>query len=62
MDRETRERRDRLLEEVTHRATARIELAELYRDLGHIDQAGRWGISVEGWTRNRERDAYTALI
>ena len=62
MDRETRERRDRLLEQVTSRASARLELAELYRDLGHVDQAGRWGISVEGWTRNRERDAYTALI
>jgi hypothetical protein len=62
VDRETRERRDRLLEGVTYRFDARPELAELYRCLGHVDQAGRWGISVEGWTRSRERDAYAALI
>lgn len=62
MDRETRDRRDRLLEDATFRPDARLELAELYRSLGHIDQAGRWGISVEGWARGRERDAYAALI
>jgi len=62
VDRETRERRDRLLEQVTTHPAVRNELAELYRELGHVDQAGRWGISVEGWTRNRERDAYIALI
>lgn len=62
MDRQTRDRTDRLLAEVARRPSARLELAELYRALGHIDQAGRWGISVEGWTTNRERDAYTALI
>lgn len=62
MDRTTRERRDRLLAEVSIRPAARLELAELYRAEGHPDQAGRWGISVDGWTTNRERDAYRALL
>jgi len=62
VDRETRERRDRLLKEVGSRPEARLELAELYRDLGHVDQAGRWGVSVDGWVRMRELDAYAALL
>jgi len=62
VDRATRERRDRLQHEVGSRPEARLELAELYRDLGHVDQAGRWGISVDGWARARELDAYAALL
>jgi hypothetical protein len=34
----------------------RRALAELYRELGAPDQAGRWGIVIEGWTTERERD------
>lgn len=40
----------------------RIALAELYRDMGHSDQAGRWGIAVEGWTTSIERDRLARLL
>ncbi|ROR67087.1 DUF6584 family protein [Agrococcus jenensis] len=35
---------------------ARRALAELYRDLGAPDQAGRWGVVIDGWTSAFERD------
>ncbi len=62
MDRTTRDRRDRLLREVRASPAARLELAELYRSLGHLDQAGRWGISEDGWSLSSEREAYASLI
>lgn len=34
----------------------RRALAQLYRDLGAPDQAGRWGIVIDGWTTPFERD------
>lgn len=34
----------------------RRALAQLYRDLGAPDQAGRWGIAIDGWTTPFERD------
>lgn len=40
----------------------RRALAELYRDLGCPDQAGRWGISIDGWTTPTERDRLARLI
>ncbi|AWB86002.1 DUF6584 family protein [Mycetocola zhujimingii] len=40
----------------------RIALAELYRGMGHSDQAGRWGIAVEGWTTSIERDRLARLL
>jgi hypothetical protein len=40
----------------------RLMLAELYRSLGCPDQAGRWGIVVEGWTTPIERDRVGRLL
>ncbi|MGR2751245.1 hypothetical protein [Agromyces arachidis] len=40
----------------------RLALAELYRDLDCPDQAGRWGIVVDGWTTERERDRLARLL
>lgn len=40
----------------------RLALAERYRSIGAPDQAGRWGISVEGWTTAKERDRAARLI
>jgi len=36
----------------------RRELAEMYRTLGHADQAGRWGMVLPGWTSKREVAAF----
>ena len=33
---------------------ARVTLAELYRERGHPDQAGRWGALVPGWATDAE--------
>jgi hypothetical protein len=33
----------------------RRALAEMYRELGHPDEAGRWGIVLDGWTTPKER-------
>lgn len=35
---------------------ARRALAEIYREMGAPDQAGRWGIAFDGWTTSFERD------
>ncbi|GLI28301.1 hypothetical protein ARHIZOSPH14_25430 [Agromyces rhizosphaerae] len=40
----------------------RRALAELYRQLGAPDQAGRWGIVIDGWTTPRERDRLARLL
>lgn len=40
----------------------RRALAGLYRDLGCPDQAGRWGIAIEGWTSSLERDRLARLL
>ncbi|MFZ7086582.1 hypothetical protein [Curtobacterium sp. RRHDQ10] len=40
----------------------RLALAERYRSIGAPDQAGRWGITVEGWTTARERDRAARLV
>lgn len=40
----------------------RLALAERYRSIEAPDQAGRWGITVEGWTTERERDRAARLI
>jgi hypothetical protein len=37
-----------------HDTALRIALAELYRDRGYPDQAGRWGAIVPGWATDRE--------
>lgn len=42
--------------------SARRVLAERYRELGHPDQAGRWGISLDGWTTDLERDRLARLL
>ena len=40
----------------------RLALAELYRKMGCPDQAGRWGIAVEGWTTPIEQDRLARLL
>lgn len=40
----------------------RRALAELYRELGYHDQAGRWGIVLDGWTTDVERDRLARLL
>lgn len=40
----------------------RRALAELYRAMGCPDQAGRWGIAIEGWTTPLERDRLARLL
>lgn len=41
---------------------SRLALAELYRELGCPDQAGRWGIIFEGWTTEYEQDRLARLL
>ncbi|MFZ4893004.1 tetratricopeptide repeat protein [Plantibacter sp. Mn2098] len=41
---------------------ARRALAERYRELGNPDQAGRWGIGIDGWTTALERDRLARLL
>jgi hypothetical protein len=41
---------------------SRLALAELYRELIAPDQAGRWGITVPGWTTEVERDRLARMI
>lgn len=40
----------------------RLTLAGLYRELGYPDQAGRWGIAIDGWTSALERDRLARLL
>ena len=40
----------------------RRSLAERYRQMGHPDQAGRWGIVFDGWTSDFERDRLARLL
>jgi hypothetical protein len=40
----------------------RRALAERYREMGHPDQAGRWGIVFDGWTTEIERDRLARLL
>jgi hypothetical protein len=44
------------------RLTVRRALAERYREMGHPDQAGRWGIVFDGWTTDFERDRLARLL
>lgn len=37
-------------------------LAQLYRDLGCPDQAGRWGIVLDDWTTELEQDRLARLL
>jgi hypothetical protein len=41
---------------------ARRALADLYRELGHPDQAGRWGLLVPGYTTETERLLFARMI
>lgn len=41
--------------------TARLALATLYRELGHADQAGRWGSLEPGWAKPDEITAFARL-
>ncbi|AWB86001.1 DUF6584 family protein [Mycetocola zhujimingii] len=34
----------------------RRALAEMYREMGYPDQAGRWGIVLDGWTTAKEKE------
>jgi hypothetical protein len=36
----------------------RQELAEMYRTMGHPDQAGRWGSLIPGWSTRAEKNAF----
>lgn len=45
-----------LVERTRHATEARLALAEIYRELRAPDQAGRWGIAIDGWTTPFERD------
>jgi len=40
---------------------ARLALATLYRELGHADQAGRWGSVEPGWAKPEEIAAFARL-
>ncbi|PWC07223.1 tetratricopeptide repeat protein [Mycetocola zhujimingii] len=40
----------------------RLALAELYREMNSPDQAGRWGIVIEGWTTPVERDRLARML
>ena len=40
----------------------RLALAERYREMGHPDQAGRWGIVFNDWTTDIERDRLARLL
>lgn len=40
----------------------RRALAELYREMGCPDQAGRWGIILDGWTTEFEQDRLARLL
>ena len=40
----------------------RRAFAQLYRELGHPDQAGRWGILIEGFTTAEERADFVSLL
>lgn len=42
--------------------SVRRVLAERYREMGAPDQAGRWGISLDGWTTDLERDRLARLL
>ncbi|WP_314101879.1 DUF6584 family protein [uncultured Frigoribacterium sp.] len=63
--RASKEARSRLRQRI-HRdpgdTAARAELAQLHRDAGHADQAGRWGLLVPGWTTPAERRALAVWI
>ncbi|POH62962.1 hypothetical protein C3B61_14875 [Cryobacterium zongtaii] len=37
-------------------------LAECYRQMGHPDQAGRWGVDIPDWTTDLERDRLARLL
>lgn len=37
-------------------------LAESYRATGHLDQAGRWGLLVPGWTTAEERQLFARMV
>lgn len=41
---------------------ARRMLAESYRSTGHLDQAGRWGLLVPGWTTAEERQLFARMV
>ena len=61
----SKEARSRLRQRI-HRdpgdTAARAELAQLHRDAGHADQAGRWGLLVPGWTTPAERRAFAVWV
>jgi len=40
---------------------ARLALATLYRELGHADQAGRWGSAQPGWAKPEEVAAFARM-
>jgi hypothetical protein len=40
----------------------RLLLAEQYREIDSPDQAGRWGILIDGWTTSREQDRLARLL
>jgi hypothetical protein len=42
--------------------SVRRVLADRYREMGKPDQAGRWGIALDGWTTDVERDRLARLL
>ena len=40
----------------------RRAFAQFYRDLGHPDQAGRWGLLVDDFATDIEREAFVAIL
>ena len=43
-------------------AAARLALAEVYRELGMPDQAGRWGALSDGWATDVELDRFARQL
>jgi hypothetical protein len=51
-----------LVRDVPQSTRARLALAELYRDLGHAEQAGRWSALTPEWATDRERRAFAVFL
>ncbi|MET1053210.1 MAG: DUF6584 family protein [Mycetocola sp.] len=41
---------------------ARRVLVDFYREIRHLDQAGRWAIAIDGWTTELEKDRLARLL
>lgn len=63
--RRLRARRNELRERIAREPLdleAREGLAEIYRDEGYDDQAGRWDVLIPGWTSARERELFVKVV